>query len=248
MTGSELSKTFSFGRRHRGFTLVELLVVIGIIAILLALIMPALSKARVQANTVACQSNLRQIGMAFVIYQNQYKGWVFPVTDHPREPDQLVGLGLNVPPHMRWPIVVFKVPSAPSPPPYDYSSYASGDFRNPEFDPAPYTPPVVRCPADFEPYMAHTYVLNNHLASRKIKVSSSALAGLTSTDVIVAGEKYGNQPDYLMEDGDFEKVIDKYRHGAFRGSNALYLDGHVGLAMPRQLRAGMDPWDVNTGK
>jgi prepilin-type N-terminal cleavage/methylation domain-containing protein/prepilin-type processing-associated H-X9-DG protein len=230
--------------KHTAFTLIELLVVIGIIAILLALLLPSMAKARVQANTIACQSNLRQIGMAFVIYQNNYKGWVFPVTDHPTQANELVGLGLNVPPHMRWPIAVFKVPSAPSPPPYDFSNYSSSDFKNPEFDPAPYTPPVVRCPADFEPWMAHTYVLNNHLATRKIKVTSSAFAGLTGGDVIVAGEKYASQPDYLMEDGDFEKVIDKYRHGPARGSNALYLDGHVGLAMPRQIREGMDPWDV----
>src|SRR6185503_6008020 len=62
--------------RHAAFTLVELLVVIGIIALLIAILMPALAKAREASQKTVCLSNLRQLGTAMQLYATQYKDFI----------------------------------------------------------------------------------------------------------------------------------------------------------------------------
>jgi prepilin-type N-terminal cleavage/methylation domain-containing protein/prepilin-type processing-associated H-X9-DG protein len=94
-----MRSTPAIRRRSSGFTLVELLVVIGIIALLIAILLPALNKARVNAVRVQCLANQKQILNAILMYVNESKGIlpgpITPSTCDPRISNPIPGSSLK---------------------------------------------------------------------------------------------------------------------------------------------------------
>lgn len=77
-----MTRTSSRSHRSNAFTLVELLVVIGIITLLISMLLPTLNKVRASSQSLACQSALRQIGLANTMYQNEHNGYFVPFSLH----------------------------------------------------------------------------------------------------------------------------------------------------------------------
>jgi prepilin-type processing-associated H-X9-DG protein len=211
--------------RAAAFTLVELLVVIGIIAVLIAMLMPALQSAKRQANATACKANLKTCYAFMLMYANDNRNWFAP-------PNKGHEIGMSIysnPPPDVWPKYVFNPPGV-------------------------WNPPVMICPGDdltllqTDQGFYHTYFLNGHIIERKIRQGKKA--GKSAADIILMGEKKPDFPDYYMErkqsgsGSDFWDRVEKYRHGLKLGSNYLFADGHVDSVMPADAENGWaDPWD-----
>ncbi len=214
-----VERRFPDGRRA-GFTLVELLVVIGVMAILISLLLPAVSRARQQANCVVCQSNMRQIGMSLLSYADQHDGWLYPS-------------------QMGWDSEHVKFD--PTTNQWVYTTWPTRVWSS-------WNPPWLICPSDDQPAGQHSYVLNEYVSYWNIKYSTGLPPGISHASVILMGEKNTTVTDYYMEYGDFPRVVQQYRHGQFLGSNYLYLDMHVETDLPGQAKPGFqDPWSFQAG-
>ena len=205
-------------KRLAGFSIVELLVVIGIIALLISILMPTLSKARQQAKQVQCASNLRQIGIILLNYANDNNGQLFPYDfgsnclDH-NPPDP-------------WPVYAFKPP-----------------IWNPPIMICPADPdPVAQ-----HSYLLNAHLEGAQNNTNKDIHYSTHIHGYAASQIILMGEKISSSDDYYMDRGDFaDGVVEPYRHGARLGSNYLFVDLHVGILPYADAYIGIDPWDIST--
>ncbi|MFI5381095.1 MAG: type II secretion system protein [Tepidisphaerales bacterium] len=252
-----MNKTRTSIGKH-AFTLVELLVVIGIIAVLVSILLPAVNGAWRQADAISCQSNLKQIGMALLMYSQDNRGIPFPVgkvrDDKDGYPD---GLGTNMPLDQRWTTVCFK-PAIPNPKIMlcVCDNSIGAQEATDQFLPANNKDPWLN---------KHSYMLNKHLIYENVRYGRQ-IPEVSDADIIVMGEKKLDYFDYYMECEGIVRTattvkftqsptpdwlkVEPYRHGLISRSNLLYLDFHVDnrVTVQRQANAGdppfVDAWQV----
>jgi prepilin-type N-terminal cleavage/methylation domain-containing protein len=238
-------------RVRRAFTLVEILVVIGIIAVLIGILMPTIGRARAQANAAKCAAQMRDIGQQLMIYATANKGIVIPLKAlPPADTGRVKHRGGDENPDQRWPMFVF------NPPPSQRDNYIA---------------PQMFCPTDSKPEGDHSYNLNgaffpiddgrrHFLGHRAIRVGDR-IRNYTASEAVLMVDKWPANPEWHLDvyytDLPAAKSFDanrcaeqwdrlvfdranaaekkKYKHGK-SGNNYLHFDFSVSNNEPRDPR------------
>jgi prepilin-type processing-associated H-X9-DG protein len=129
------------------FTLLELLIVIGVIAILASLLLPALQKAKIRGKDIACRNNLKQIGTAAILYASDYDGYLLQVSGPNFGIPVIEEIGKTIAPTVRPTVIkdgkrVDKNPTFTCP-----AQIHMPGFNNTSYGINPYT-----CQLDYAPY------------------------------------------------------------------------------------------------
>lgn len=230
------------GRSHRfGFTLVELLVVIGIIALLISVLLPALTKARQAASKVKCSAQLRNLGQAVVIYANANRGkmpqhrvngqsWMWDIPVETR--DQLVKCGAA---RSAWYCPDFPEQDADKLWNFNGSYTVVGYFFM-----------TTRIDMNYKPYVGTQptrewndldfYGTRHYIDSTRPSIPSALKAKgapTNASEIELAADAIIRQNNRWSAKGGWEgiHVSSHIRDGMPTGSNILYLDGHVAWRM-----------------
>ncbi len=215
-----------------GFTLMELLVVVAVIALLLSILLPALNAAREISKRTVCGCNLRQIGMALDLYADQQDGW-YPTAEKGPRGD------VDEPNELNW---------------WQNAAFLSilGLRPNPQGE------SVVTCPSDREPDQC----VDRHSQAKRPKGCWASYAANTACfGMRRLGAKRGRRRGQVTRPAEALGFCDAFRdeHAphviGWQGcvsqnmsrrhndqAQLVYLDAHVGLFDPNDLPMGPDAW------
>ncbi len=204
-----------------GFTLVELLVVMAIMSILAGLLLPALSNTIESAREMACKSNLRQVGVATIIYAEDNHGWLYGkatfssgtrphLLGNYRNPYRLEGLGLLVDRHLDGEIRLLYCPGSP----VQYTGTNKSRWENQAWAVyASYNYRATYVNREYEPVTGSFYDCVGSIPLRK-------LGSRVFVADLVGGASSGNE----------DRIIAHSGAGGYGRWNAMWTDGHVSAA------------------
>jgi prepilin-type N-terminal cleavage/methylation domain-containing protein/prepilin-type processing-associated H-X9-DG protein len=209
--------------QRRGFTLIELLVVIAIIAILAAILFPVFAKAREKAREASCLSNVKQIALAVLMYQNDYDGFV--------------PLIFYDPPRTYWPLAIFP-----------YLGQAVVTTRNYGI----FGCPSMRWEHNWYSGAYSQYGMNYNLNQRFTNADGSVRVVRDveikyPASTVLTGESRYYHPTSLVYYGWYRVTspTGSTRYDHSDGANYSFCDGHAKRYTLEQMRAGTDASQIH---
>jgi prepilin-type N-terminal cleavage/methylation domain-containing protein/prepilin-type processing-associated H-X9-DG protein len=199
-----------FFGRGGAFTLIELLVVIAIIAILAAMLLPALSRAKESGKSISCLNNLRQLSLSAQMYVSDSQGAYPPRSEITRWPDMFYD---NYGKSLRLLLCPSEITNTPA-------SNGSSNSNN----------VADAAPRSYFINGWNDYFLGPNDNGMNDGDSLKESVIIYPSDTLLLGEKSSDHGDYymdLMENGgnDFSGILDQDRHDGHNGANYAFTDG-----------------------